>query len=335
VVQAAQTPVSLVRIHIKRKGRLSSTRADNGLVDFGDLVACPDDRVASLILHVLDVLVFTLGTLPDLNLTAAANYPNPHGREEVVRAIGVHINTAIKHSGSILSESAADESLATGVLFDEISHIVNNTGHGDETSAILDLFNIVVPLDDWELIKRNTPIKFGSLLVELLLELLDTAFFDLVGTELLQVISKAKLAPKPNAPLGRVVLVPLNGVTVVRGELVVEIMVALAESDQGGNNMVSGTVAVVERLVTEPVGKRVDAEGGLLDEEDAEDTSVDISTHPIAPADASHKGWEYQTHEEHNLEIVAVLPDDDRVFIEISYISTANAFRILFHDHPA
>jgi hypothetical protein len=34
--------------------------------------------------------------------------------------------------------------------------------------------------------------------------------------------------------------------------------------------VVTGGIAVVEGLVAEPVGKRVDAEGGLLDDEDLE-----------------------------------------------------------------
>ena len=34
----------------------------------------------------------------------------------------------------------------------------------------------------------------------------------------------------------------------------VEVVVALTEGDKGGNEMVSGRVSVVKRLVTKPVG---------------------------------------------------------------------------------
>ena len=48
----------------------------------------------------------------------------------------------------------------------------------------------------------------------------------------------------------------------------VEVVVALAEGDECGQDVVAGGVAVVKGLVAEPVGQRVDAEGGLLDKED-------------------------------------------------------------------
>lgn len=43
--------------------------------------------------------------------------------------------------------------------------------------------------------------------------------------------SKSKLFANPNEPLSGVVLVPLNRVPVVHGELVVEVVVALPNGD--------------------------------------------------------------------------------------------------------
>ena len=51
------------------------------------------------------------------------------------------------------------------------------------------------------------------------------------GRPHLQVRSKSKLLANPNEPLGRVVLVPLDRVPVVHGELVVEVVVALPNGD--------------------------------------------------------------------------------------------------------
>ena len=98
--------------------------------------------------------------------------------------------------------------------------------------------------------------------------------------------------------------------------------------------MVSGRVAVVERLVAEPVCQRVDAEGSLLNEENSEDASIDEATPPIAPAEACNECREDKTHEEDNLEIVAMLPDHNGVFVEIRDVGTAYSLWVLLHEHP-
>lgn len=262
------------------------------MLDLGDLVSCPDNGVASVVLDVLDILVLPLGALPDLDLAATTDDTYPHSREQVVRGIGVQVHATVEHGGNVLAKTALDEGPASRVLVDEVGDIMNNTSDSDETTAIANLFNIVVPFDNGELVERDTPVELGALLVKLFLELLDAALFDFVGTELLQIVGKTKLAPEPDAPLGRVVLVPLNGVAVVGWKLVVEIVVSLAEGNKCSNDVVPGAVAVVEGLIAEPVGERVDTESGLLDEEDAEDTAIDETSHPVAPSKTSHEGRE-------------------------------------------
>ena len=114
-----------------------------------------------------------------------------------------------------------------------------------------------------------------------------------------------------------------------------EVVVTFTERDKSSYDVVARRITVIEWLFTEPVSERVDAESGLLNEEDAEDATVDKSTPPITPSEASDKHREDQTHEEHDLEVVLVLPDNDRVFIEIRDIGPANSFRVLLHQHPA
>jgi len=102
----------------------------------------------------------------------------------------------------------------------------------------------------------------------LLLELLELhrvlSLGDLVVGELLEVGSEAKDRHGRDEPLGGVVLEPLDGVTEVHGELVVEVVVAFSDGAEGGEEVVAGSVLVVKRLVTEPVGERVDTEGRLV-----------------------------------------------------------------------
>ena len=82
------------------------------------------------------------------------------------------------------------------------------------------------------------------------------------------------------------------------------------------------------------MGKGVDAEGGLLNEEDAEDATVDEATEPVAPAETADEGGEDEAHEEDNFEVVTVLPDHHRILIEIGDVGAANPLGILLHQHP-
>lgn len=221
------------------------------------------------------------------------------------------------------------------MVLDEVTDIVNDTSDGNESLAVLRLVDKVIPVDNGELLERGTPIEGSTLLVELLLELLNTALLDLVGAELLEVVGEANPLPESDSPLGGIVLPPLNGVAVVGRELVVEVVVTLTESDEGSDEVVTRRVAVIEGLVTKPVGKGVDAESSLLDEADTEDASVDITAHPVAPAEAADKSREDDRHEDNALDEVAVLPNDDGVLVEIGDIGSALALGVLLHDHPA
>ena len=48
-----------------------------------------------------------------------------------------------------------------------------------------------------------------------------------------------------------------------------------------------------------------------------EERTVDESSKPITPAKATDKGREDQAHEQHNFEIVAVLPAHHRVLVQV------------------
>ena len=212
---------------------------------------------------------------------------------------------------------------------------MDDAGDGDEAAAVLGLVDIVVPFHNRQSVEGDAPVELGALLVEFLLELLDAALFDFVLLELLEVVGEAELLPDPDGPLGRVVLVPFDGVAVVGGELVVEVVVAFAEGDERGDDVVAGRVAVVEGLVAEPVGEGIHAEGGLLHEEDAEDAAVDEAAEPVAPEEAAHEHGEDEAHEEDYLEVILVLPDDDGVLVEVGDVGSADSFRVLLHQHPA
>jgi hypothetical protein len=129
--------------------------------------------------------------------------------------------------------------------------------------------------------------------------------------------------------------VPFNSIAVVRGELVVEVVVSFAEGNESSNDVVTRRVAVIEWLVTEPVGQRVDTESSLLDEEDTQDTSVDETAPPVTPTETSDHHGEDETHERDDFDVVAVLEFDESILVQVGDVSAANAFGVLLHDHPS
>lgn len=115
----------------------------------------------------------------------------------------------------------------------------------------------------------------------------------------------------------------------------VEVVITLAESDQGCDNVVSRRIPVIERLLADPVGERVNAEGSLLDEEDAKDSCIHKPARPIAPAQACHESRYSQAHRHENLQVVTVLPYHNGVCMEVRDIRTTDPLRVLLHNHPA
>ena len=314
---------------------LSGIGAGGGLDDLGALVTSSVDSLTSRVVHVGDILVLELSTLPDLDFAAATEDTNAHSREKVVGGVRVVVDTAVEDGSGILTNGRGDKSLATGVLLDEVGNVVDDTSNGNEGLSVLGLGDEVVPVDNGELLQGNTPVEGSTLLVELLLELLDTALLDLVLSELLEVIGHGELLPDPDGPLGGVILVPLDGVSVIGGELVVEVVVSLTEGNESGDDVITGRVSVVEGLVSEPVGKGVDTEGSLLDKANSKNTGVDEATKPVTPAETSNDSGEDQAHGENALDVVAVLPDDNGVLVEIGDVGSALALRVLLEDHPA
>jgi hypothetical protein len=73
----------------------------------------------------------------------------------------------------------------------------------------------------------------------------------------------------------------------------------------------------------------------LLDEEDTENASIHEAADPVIPEKTRNSCWEENTHAKDDQDVVAVLPDHNRVLIEIRDISTADTLGILLHNHPA
>ena len=74
---------------------------------------------------------------------------------------------------------------------------------------------------------------------------------------------KSHLLAHPDKPFGRVVLIPPDGVTVIHRELVMEIVVTFANGDERCGEVIPGSVLVIERCSSKPVGEGINTESGL------------------------------------------------------------------------
>src|SRR4051812_2543024 len=110
---------------------------------------------------------------------------------------------------------------------------------------------------------------------------------------------------------------PFDSIAVIRWELVVEVVVTLTKSNESGDDVISWRVTVVEWLITEPVCQRVDTEGSLLNKENSEDSSVDETSLPVSPSETTDEAGEDHSHEDDGLDVVAMLPDNDRVIVQV------------------
>ena len=76
---------------------------------------------------------------------------------------------------------------------------------------------------------------------------------------------------------------------------------------------------------------RVDTEGGLLYSKGSYDTGIDESA-PLITLKTGDTAGHDKPHKEDNLCVMIVLPDDNRVLVQVRDINTAEMFGILSKD---
>ena len=145
-----------------------------------------------------------------------------------------------------------------------------------------------------------------------------------------EVLDEANLFEGPDDPLRRVELPSLHAITVVVLELVVVVMVTLAEGEQSHGARVASAVGGRIRATANHVAERVDAEGALLDHDRTEQSSDEEGgqgSHPrgfvaveVTPRPAQ-EGRGDETDGETDPLDVAVLPHHERVSLEILDVS--------------
>ena len=114
------------------------------------------------------------------------------------------------------------------------------------------------------MVRTSRPIETHRRFVELLEFHCELTFLDFVLREDLEVRSKADELHGCDEPLGGVILIPLDSIAIVHWELVMEVMVTLSEGDKRGENVIAGSMLIVEGSLSKPMSERVDTKGRLI-----------------------------------------------------------------------
>ena len=94
---------------------------------------------------------------------------------------------------------------------------------------------------------------------------------------------ETKPTTEGDEPFCRIVLVPTNGISKVRWELVVEIMVTFTKRNHRSDDMITRSMLVVKRGISKPVCQGIDTECRVVDENQTGSTSIYVSPAPITP----------------------------------------------------
>ena len=164
--------------------------------------------------------------------------------------------------------------------------------------------------------------------------LLQHSLLNFIVGEFLETGGQAEVETDLDQPFGWVVLPPLDSVSVIGGIAVMVVVVSFTKSDECGEDVVSWGMSVIERLIAEPVGKRVDAERSVVDKDKSADTGIVKSTSPVTPTETSDDSGNKEAHDEDDDSVVLVLHADEDIRVEIGDICTSDSFGVLFEDHP-
>ena len=91
----------------------------------------------------------------------------------------------------------------------------------------------------------------------------------------------------------------------------IEVVMPFTQSDDCSDKVISRRVSVIVWLVPKIMRERVGTESCLIDKESANDSSLDESSTPVAPAQICHRSGKERPHAQSRNDIDVVLPHDN------------------------
>ena len=175
---------------------------------------------------------------------------------------------------------------------------------------------------------RAVSTQFGKLFLRLATRFPHLGEEDATVRHAAEAIDETELGERPDCPLARIPLPWLHAVAVVVLELVVIVVIAFAEGEEGHDGAVPRTVAGGVWLATKHVAEGVDEKRAMLGDHDAADAGDKESTECAGPWVHSHlkipKVAECHRNDDPDDEAdpvhILVLPHDQFVFPEVGDI---------------
>lgn len=98
-----RTPSSPNQISTNFPNHLCRIRASHRHGHLGRLLSSADNALTCRVTHNSHILVLHLSPLPDLDLAATTKDAHTHGAKQVVRSVGVQVDTTVEDGCGILS----------------------------------------------------------------------------------------------------------------------------------------------------------------------------------------------------------------------------------------
>src|SRR5207248_7029695 len=143
---------------------------------------------------------------------------------------------------------------------------------------------------------------------------------DLIGGNAAQVLREPQFRERPDDPLGRIELPWFYSIAIVVLKLMVIVMIAFAESEEGQEERIARAAFLRIGLPPDGVTGAVDEEGAMLQDDDARHACNEEGTErspPSVPKKADH-GRDEEAHHDRDQLDVSMLPADQLVSLKVA-----------------
>ena len=155
------------------------------------------------------------------------------------------IDTTKEGCCRILANVLDQEMTATGMLIKKVRDIMNETSDDDQRT-LERLLLIAFPRNDGQVVTIRRPGEMFLGLPKLLQLHRKLTLPDLVVREYFQVRSEADFLAGPDEPLGRIILVPSDGIAIIHRELVMKVVVTFTNGNECSDEMVTWCMFIVK-----------------------------------------------------------------------------------------
>jgi hypothetical protein len=131
-------------------------------------------------------------------------------------------------------------------------------------------------------------------------------------------------------PFGGIVLVKFDGISIIFGEFVMEIVVSFSQSQNGCDEGILGGMSISKSIISQSVSQAIHKESGVMDEAKSDDSSPEERADPVTPAKTSNNSWEDEGHDHSHRKIILVLELNHRIRDQVRHIDLSSFFVRLF-----